>query len=142
MFQTLSSELDALGAELTCQRSKFSGLSCVQQCLDDAFRVLSVIRASLTYREKQLSDLRQGDIQQVRTRLPWTRAEWLPVDGLLINKYGDVTKDGALIDPSQVSSGDLCTSSIRQVSQLQVGRLHISTQKQTSGTFTALLRLF
>ncbi|TNM95727.1 hypothetical protein fugu_016810 [Takifugu bimaculatus] len=66
LLQTLTSELDALGAALTCQRSKFSGgqSSCVPQCLDDAFRVLSVIRASLTFREKRLGDLKQENIQQ------------------------------------------------------------------------------
>lgn len=63
----MSSELDALSAELTCQRSKVARLSCVQQCLDDVFRVLSVIRASLTFRQKQLSDLKQENFQQVRT---------------------------------------------------------------------------
>lgn len=67
LFQTLSSELDALSAELTCQRSKVGGLSGVQQCLDDVFRVLSVIRASLAFREKQLGDLEQKNVQ-VRTR--------------------------------------------------------------------------
>lgn len=72
LFQTLSSELDALGEALTSQRSKVSGLpSVVPQCLDDAFRVLSVIRASLAFREKRLGDLKQESVQQVRTRLPW-----------------------------------------------------------------------
>lgn len=63
LSQTLSSELDALSAELSCQRSKVSGHSGVQQCLDDAFRVLSVIRASVAFREKQLSDLKQEDVR-------------------------------------------------------------------------------
>lgn len=59
LSQALSSELDALATELTCQRSKASGIWGAQQCLDDAFRVLSVIRASVAFREKRLSDLRQ-----------------------------------------------------------------------------------
>lgn len=63
LSQTLSSELDALSAELSCLRSKVSGRSGIQQCLDDAFRVLSVIRASVAFREKQLSDLKQEDVQ-------------------------------------------------------------------------------
>lgn len=67
LFQTLSSELDALSTELTCQRSKVSARLGVQQCLDDVFRVLSVIRASLAFREKQLSDLKQENVQ-VRPR--------------------------------------------------------------------------
>lgn len=67
LFQTLSNELDALSAELTRQRSKVGAGLGVQQCLDDVFRVLSVIRASLAFREKQLSDLKQEDVQ-VRTR--------------------------------------------------------------------------
>lgn len=74
-FQTLSSELDALAAALTRQRSKFSGLSCAPPCLDDAFRVLSVIRASLSFREKRLGELKRENVHQVRTRLPWIRAE-------------------------------------------------------------------
>lgn len=63
LSQTVSSELDALSAELSCHRSKVSGHSGAQQCLDDAFRVLSVIRASVAFREKRLSDLKQEDVQ-------------------------------------------------------------------------------
>lgn len=63
LLQTLSSQLDVLSAELSRRSSELSGVLGVQPCLDDVFRVLAVIRASLAFREKQLRDLKQDNVQ-------------------------------------------------------------------------------
>lgn len=63
LLQTLSSQLDVLSTELSRRSSKLSGVLGVQPCLDDVFRVLAVIRASLAFREKQLRDLKQESVQ-------------------------------------------------------------------------------
>lgn len=63
LLQTLSSQLDVLSTELSRRSSQLGGVLGVQPCLDDAFRVLAVIRASLAFREKQLRDLNQESVQ-------------------------------------------------------------------------------
>ncbi|XP_027134505.1 nesprin-2 isoform X2 [Larimichthys crocea] len=69
-LQSLSAELATLGEELASQGSKVSrvlGSQRGQQCVHDVCRVLPVVRAALTSREKQLSDLQdQNAKRQIR----------------------------------------------------------------------------
>ncbi|KAM4723418.1 nesprin-2 [Anableps anableps] len=61
-LQSLSADLATLGSELVTQGSKFShvlGSECSQQCVDDLCRLLPVVQASLTQRQKQVVSLQQ-----------------------------------------------------------------------------------
>lgn len=66
-LQSLSAELTTLGSELSSQGSKVSrvlGSQCGQQCVDDLCRVLPVVQAALSSREKQLTHLQEETAKQ------------------------------------------------------------------------------
>nr|XP_043903675.1 nesprin-1-like [Solea senegalensis] len=68
-LQSLSAELLTLGDELSSQGSKVTavlGSECVQRCVDDLSRVLPVVQAALTSREKQLKNLQEETVKQKR----------------------------------------------------------------------------
>ncbi|MED6237461.1 hypothetical protein ATANTOWER_025492, partial [Ataeniobius toweri] len=68
-FQNLSKDLATLGNELVTQGSKLScilGSESGQQCVDDLCRVLPVVQASLTRRQKQLVSLQQDTAEKQR----------------------------------------------------------------------------
>ncbi|XP_034530155.1 nesprin-2-like [Notolabrus celidotus] len=61
-LQSLSAELDTLGSELASQGPKVThvlGSERGQQCVDDVCRVLPVVQAALSSREKQLRNLQE-----------------------------------------------------------------------------------
>ncbi|MEQ2312609.1 hypothetical protein AMECASPLE_032872, partial [Ameca splendens] len=66
-LQNLSKDLATLGSELLTQGSKLScilGSESGQQCVDDLCRVLPVVQASLTRRQKQLVSLKQDTAEK------------------------------------------------------------------------------
>ncbi|XP_037652752.1 nesprin-2-like isoform X2 [Sebastes umbrosus] len=66
-LQSLSAELASLGSELASQGSKVSrvlGSERSQQCVDDLYRLLPVVQAALTSREKQIINLQEETAKQ------------------------------------------------------------------------------
>lgn len=69
-LQTLATELSAFSSELASQGPKVIsvlGSESVEQCVDGMTRVLAVVQAALTGRERQLRSLQQeSEEKQVR----------------------------------------------------------------------------
>ncbi|XP_047197742.1 nesprin-2-like isoform X2 [Hippoglossus stenolepis] len=67
LLQSLSAELATLGGELSSRGSKVTsvpGSECGRRCVDDLSRVLPVVQAALSGREKQLRNLQEETAQQ------------------------------------------------------------------------------
>ncbi|KAI3367261.1 hypothetical protein L3Q82_008148 [Scortum barcoo] len=107
-LQSLSAELATLGSELTSQGSKVSrvlGSECVQWCVDGVWRVLPVVQAALTNREKQLRNLQEE------------RAKQQAVDQVQQSLQQQVEQVSSLLE--EADQNNLPASFIHQATQMQ-----------------------